>query len=231
MAPIASWWAGVVYLFNCLTFSSTPANIVKQELVLQTPVQSHRSDYPIFEPPSGPGNEVFLCEYPSMKGYKDCSTHEDRGCWLKSPEKEFNICTNYEKEYPVGITWKYYVETSNMTLYPDGFRMGEGKVFNQSYPGPWIQACWGDDLEITVKNDLPCTSNGTTIHWHGIRQLGSVEMDGVNAVTQCPIAPGESFTYKFRAMQYGSSWYHSHYSLQVYSGIPLPFASNLTIVL
>jgi FtsP/CotA-like multicopper oxidase with cupredoxin domain len=34
-------------------------------------------------------------------------------------------------------------------------------------------------------------------------------------MTQCPIAPGDSYTYKFHARQHGTSWYHSHYSLQV----------------
>lgn len=47
-------------------------------------------------------------------------------------------------------------------------------------------------------------------------------MDGVNAVTQCPIAPGDSFTYRFRAMQYGTTWYHSHYSLQYGDGMVGP---------
>ena len=74
--------------------------------------------------------------------------------------------------------------------------------------------------EITIKNNLQF--NGTTIHWHGIRQLESLEMDGVNGVTQCPIAPGESYTYRFRAMQYGTSWYHSHYSLQYGDGMVGP---------
>lgn len=46
-----------------------------------------------------------------------------------------------------------------------------------------------------------------------------MEMDGVNGITQCPIAPGKSYTYKFRAMQYGTSWYHSHYSLQYGDGL------------
>lgn len=44
-------------------------------------------------------------------------------------------------------------------------------------------------------------------------------MDGVPAVTQCPIAPGESFTYSFIADSYGSSWYHSHYSAQYADGV------------
>lgn len=72
-------------------------------------------------------------------------------------------------------------------------------------------------LEITVKNKL--LYNGTTVHWHGIRQLNSFESDGVNAVTQCPIATGDHFVYRFKALQYGTSWYHSHYSLQYSDGL------------
>jgi FtsP/CotA-like multicopper oxidase with cupredoxin domain len=104
-----------------------------------------------------------------------------------------------------------------MQLNADGVVNPNGKVFNQTYPGPWIQACWGDLIKITIKNNLPC--NGTSIHWHGLRQLNSTEMDGVNGVTQCPIAPTDTFTYTFRAMQYGTTWYHSHYSLQHADGL------------
>ena len=45
-----------------------------------------------------------------------------------------------------------------------------------------------------------------------------MHMDGVNGVTQCPIAPGDYFVYKFNITQYGSSWYHSHYSVQYADG-------------
>jgi FtsP/CotA-like multicopper oxidase with cupredoxin domain len=48
--------------------------------------------------------------------------------------------------------------------------------------------------------------------------LNNVQNDGVNGVTQCPIAPGDTYTYEFHATQYGSSWYHSHYSLQYGDG-------------
>lgn len=56
------------------------------------------------------------------------------------------------------------------------------------------------------------------MHWHGIRQLNTNGQDGVNGITQCPIPPGESYTYTFKAYQYGSAWYHSHYSLQYGDG-------------
>lgn len=43
-------------------------------------------------------------------------------------------------------------------------------------------------------------------------------MDGVPSVTQCPIAPGKTFTYTFVASTYGSSWWHSHFSSQYADG-------------
>jgi FtsP/CotA-like multicopper oxidase with cupredoxin domain len=62
-------------------------------------------------------------------------------------------------------------------------------------------------------------NNGTSIHFHGIRQNYTNPMDGVAAITQCPTAPGDSITYTWRATQYGSSWYHSHFYVQAWDGI------------
>ena len=45
-----------------------------------------------------------------------------------------------------------------------------------------------------------------------------MHMDGVNGITQCPIAPSDYFVYNFTLTQYGSSWYHSHYSVQYADG-------------
>ena len=57
------------------------------------------------------------------------------------------------------------------------------------------------------------------MHWHGFLQQYSQWEDGVPGVSQCPIAPGSSFTYRFKASLYGSSWYHSHYSAQYAGGL------------
>ena len=54
-----------------------------------------------------------------------------------------------------------------------------------------------------------------------------MHMDGVNGITQCPIAPESTFNYTWRAMQYGSSWYHSHYSVQYADGAVGPLISLL----
>lgn len=47
-------------------------------------------------------------------------------------------------------------------------------------------------------------------------------MDGVPGVSQCPVAPGKSFTYSFSAAVYGTTWYHSHYSAQYSDGVVGP---------
>lgn len=93
-------------------------------------------------------------------------------------------------------------------------------VFNDQYPGPVITADWGDTLRITVKNSL--STNGTSIHWYGFHQLNSNHMDGVNGITECPIAPGQSKTYTFNATRFGTSWYHSSYSMQAADGLQGP---------
>jgi FtsP/CotA-like multicopper oxidase with cupredoxin domain len=115
------------------------------------------------------------------------------------------------------------LSVENSTLTPDGYTR-QVLSFNGTIPGPAIVADWGDNLIIHVTNNLQ--HNGTAIHWHGIRQLNSVEYDGVPGVTQCPIAPGDSLTYKFQATQYGSTWYHSHFSLQYGDGLLGPLIIN-----
>ena len=60
-------------------------------------------------------------------------------------------------------------------------------------------------VRIVVENRLP---EETTVHWHGVRVPNA--MDGVPYLTQKPIAPGETFTYEFRAPDAGTFWYHPH---------------------
>lgn len=112
------------------------------------------------------------------------------------------------------MTLEYWLEISQIEAAPDGIsRMV--MAINSSIPGPTIIADWGDEVIIHVQNNLPAAiTNGTSMHWHGIRQNYTNQMDGVVATTQCPTAPGESYTYRWKAVQYGSSWYHSHFGLQ-----------------
>jgi FtsP/CotA-like multicopper oxidase with cupredoxin domain len=70
---------------------------------------------------------------------------------------------------------------------------------------------------VTLHNGL--TNNGTGLHFHGIRQNFTNQNDGVPSITQCPSAPGESITYTWKATQYGTTWYHSHFALQAWEGV------------
>ncbi|KAI0573426.1 SufI multicopper oxidase [Pyrenophora tritici-repentis] len=90
---------------------------------------------------------------------------------------------------------------------------------NGSIPGPTLIVDWGDQVIVHVTNKLTTSNNGTSIHFHGLWQQGTNENDGVSSITQCPTAPGESMTYKWRATQHGSTWYHSHFALQAWQGI------------
>jgi hypothetical protein len=219
MAPIKGIWVGIVYLFGALTGNHAP-DLVDNDRHLQIPVQPDSpqpSKYPIFNPPDDLEDTPFRCEYPDYPekdGWVSCNTKTDRQCWLRNTRtgERFDINTDYESTGPKGIVRQYYLELADSKRNPDGFGSLPVQLFNDSFPGPRLQACWGDRLKITVKNCLP--SNGTSVHWHGFRQLNTGNMDGVNAITQCPIAPGDEFTYDFNLTQYGTSWYHSHYSLQ-----------------
>lgn len=77
----------------------------------------------------------------------------------------------------------------------------------------------GDTVVVHVTNALSTSTNGTSIHFHGIRQNYTNQNDGVVSITQCPTPPGSAITYTWRALQYGSSWYHSHFALQAWQGV------------
>ena len=92
-------------------------------------------------------------------------------------------------------------------------------LINNQFPGPLIEANWGDTIRVKVTNNINNPEEGTSLHWHGIQQKHTPWYDGVPSVSQCPIAPGSSFTYSFQADLYGTSWYHSHMSSQYIDGI------------
>lgn len=78
-------------------------------------------------------------------------------------------------------------------------------AFNGQIPGPEIRVQQGDQIQVQVINRL---EEETTVHWHGIRLPNN--MDGVPGLTQDPIAPGGTHTYKFDAIDAGTFWYHPH---------------------
>jgi FtsP/CotA-like multicopper oxidase with cupredoxin domain len=77
-------------------------------------------------------------------------------------------------------------------------------AYNGQVPGPFIDARVGDVLEARLTNLLP---EPTTLHWHGLRLPAA--MDGTDMV-QHAIMPGATFTYRFKLVDAGTFWYHSH---------------------
>lgn len=94
---------------------------------------------------------------------------------------------------------------SPINLVPEPNGTTNAWCFNGSVPGPEIRVRQGDRLRITVDNAL---DEDTTVHWHGMRVPNA--MDGVPHLTQTPIAPGNTFTYDFDAVDAGTFWYHPH---------------------
>lgn len=104
-----------------------------------------------------------------------------------------------------GVTREYWFDLIQVTVAPDGIERMALTV-NGSIPGPTIEADWGDTVVVHVTNSLTASHNGTSLHFHGIRQKYTNQNDGVVSITQCPTPPGESITYTWRAEQYGSTW-------------------------
>ncbi|KAH7107284.1 laccase [Auriculariales sp. MPI-PUGE-AT-0066] len=147
-----------------------------------------------------------------VEARQTCTNDDSKLCW----DGTYDVDTDYYTSGPrTGRVVEYTLELQNVTLAPDG-RSRQVLAYNGQIPAPTITANWGDTIRVTLKN--AAQHNGTGIHWHGIRMLNNFKNDGVNGVTECPIAPGDEKVYEFIAEQYGTSWYHSHYSAQYGDG-------------
>ncbi|HET6399489.1 MAG TPA: multicopper oxidase domain-containing protein [Candidatus Thermoplasmatota archaeon] len=92
---------------------------------------------------------------------------------------------------------------SYMRIVATGFMSPEQE--DLAMPNPTIRVKEGDTVIIHVEN----TNNlAHTIHFHG--GLIPWRMDGVDYLTQLPIMPGESFTYRFEDLKAGTYFYHCH---------------------
>ena len=87
-------------------------------------------------------------------------------------------------------------------------------TINGSIPAPTLHWREGDTVTIRVTNRL---RESTSIHWHGI--ILPYQMDGVPGISFAGIAPGETFTYRFKVEQSGTFWYHSHSGTQEQTGM------------
>ncbi|KAJ3309889.1 ferroxidase fet3 [Blyttiomyces sp. JEL0837] len=118
-------------------------------------------------------------------------------------------------------TVTYHWTITNTTERLDGvLRYSLGINNNPGYQTP-IEVNTGDTVIVKVTNGLTVP---TSLHWHGLLQVGTNHMDGPTGATQCAIAPGDQFTYQFSTgNQEGTYWWHGHFKAQYIDGLRGPF--------
>ncbi|VUC24469.1 unnamed protein product [Clonostachys rosea] len=130
-----------------------------------------------------------------------------------------------DSEYLLNTTWasgappttrEYFWTIVDGDLNPDGIYRPMMLINNQ-FPGPLVECNEGDRIIVHVENRAV---NATSIHFHGLFQNGTNNMDGTVGITQCAIAPNSNFTYTFDIKgQSGTYWYHAHQSAQASDGL------------
>ncbi|XP_078350103.1 uncharacterized protein LOC144634921 isoform X2 [Oculina patagonica] len=171
----------------------------------------------------------------------ECSAHA-KVCRFNLEIDEIRTFASYQKlsvDEPTGIALRgsqgviYYLDDQDGTAVPlqterkcstlDSTKCTDpqfvdGKTFrlaiavNGQIPGPTLIVHEGQTVVIHVHNNL--TTEGISIHWHGMHQRGTPWFDGVGQVTQCQIGPSSSFSYMYTASPAGTFWYHSHSGAQ-----------------
>ncbi|MFF4950223.1 multicopper oxidase family protein [Streptomyces chattanoogensis] len=115
-----------------------------------------------------------------------------------------------------GTVRQFRVTATTSMLDLGGVTVGTWS-YGGELPGKEVRVTAGDILQLTLDNHLP---KSTTLHWHGLSLRN--DMDGVPAVTQRPIQPGGSFTYKFATTSPGTYWMHPHIGVQIDRGLYAP---------
>lgn len=115
-------------------------------------------------------------------------------------------------------THTWYFKTTWVDANPDGTFERQVIGFNDTWPLPILRVKKGDRVNLYLTNGFE--DKNTTLHFHGMFQNGSMQMDGPEMVSQCPIAPGDTYLYNFTvADQVGTYWYHSHTAGQYGDGM------------
>ncbi|KAF7720762.1 hypothetical protein EC973_006153 [Apophysomyces ossiformis] len=104
------------------------------------------------------------------------------------------------------------LDIANAKTNPDCNQTITNMVINGRFPAPPIRVTKNDYVDITVRNN---GNKPTSIHYHGIFQIGTTEADGFPNITQRAIPPGGTYRQQFRVInQAGTFFYHAHSGLQ-----------------
>lgn len=80
----------------------------------------------------------------------------------------YTFCSDFmQKDAPdTGIVRYYDLYIARGVLAPDGYQK-DVILVNGQFPGPLLEANWGDYFHITVHNNITGPVEGTSLHWHG----------------------------------------------------------------
>ena len=147
--------------------------------------------------------------------YQKLSVDKPTGIAMRGAQGVIYYFGNDGTPMPLQTDRKCSTQDSTKCTYP---QFVDGKTFrlaiavNGQIPGPTLIVHEGQTVVVHVHNNL--TTEGISIHWHGMHQRGTPWMDGVGQVTQCQIGPSSSFSYMYTARPSGTFWYHSHSGAQ-----------------
>lgn len=77
-----------------------------------------------------------------------------------------------------GVIRPYHFTIRRGFISPDGVNRSVVLV-NDQFPGPLIEANWGDKIQVTVHNKIEGPEDGTSLHFHGFSQKKTPWYDGV----------------------------------------------------
>jgi CopA family copper-resistance protein len=113
-----------------------------------------------------------------------------------------------------GKTVFYHLYVTDTMVNYTG-RKRHAYAINGLLPAPTLYFTEGDTAAIYLHNNLK--KEETSLHWHGV--ILPNQFDGVPYLTTKRIGPGETHLYKFKVVQNGTYWYHSHTALQEQNGM------------
>ncbi|KAH0538587.1 hypothetical protein FGG08_004837 [Glutinoglossum americanum] len=121
-----------------------------------------------------------------------------------------------------GVTRYYDFTIARGQIAPDGVER-QALLINGQFPGPMIEANWGDFIQVTVTNNL--ADQGTSLHCFKF-QVGHVvhmaQPTGTGSFKERHHTTMAFHRLAFRASQFGTTWYHAHYSAQYSGGVVGP---------
>ena len=119
----------------------------------------------------------------------------------------------------IGPIVEYHLYVKDTTVNYTG-KKRSALAINGQIPAPTLRFTEGDSAVIYVHNLL---DEEVSIHWHGV--LLPNEEDGVHVLNTPPIHAGQTHAFRFRIIQNGTLWYHSHSRFQEQEGLygPLVF--------